>query len=117
VAYTPAAVLVIGLLVLLITFGLDAAVDNPVAPSAQSARARLTITTMNLLQAAGRGFEAGERVVVSIGTRRRAVTAEAHSRFTARFGRATCSGGTITAVGSKGSRAVVRLPRTACAAP
>jgi hypothetical protein len=71
VAYTPAVVLVIGLLVLLITFGLDAAVDNPAAPSAQSARARLTINDDEPLAGRRAGLQGRERVVVSIGTRRR----------------------------------------------
>jgi hypothetical protein len=110
-------VLVIGLIVLLITFGLDAAVESPAAPAAQSARPKLTITNMNPLQVAGRGFKPRERVVLSVGQRRRAVTADAGGRFSVRFGRAMCSGGTISAVGSKGSRAAVRLPRTVCAAP
>jgi hypothetical protein len=110
-------VLVVALLVVLITFGVNAAVERPAAPSAQSARPKLTITRMNPLQVAGSGFKARERVVLSVGQRRRAVTADARGRFTARFGRAMCSGGTILAVGSKGSRAAVRLPRTVCAAP
>jgi hypothetical protein len=109
--------LVIGLLVLLIAFGVDSAVESPAAPSTQSARSRLTIATMNPLHVAGSGFKARERVVVSVGRRRRAVIADARGRFTVWFGRAMCSGGTITAVGSKGSRATVRLPRTVCAEP
>jgi hypothetical protein len=110
-------VLAIGLLVLLVTFGLGAAVENPAAPAAQSVRPKLTITSMNPLRVAGSGFKARERVVLSVGQRRRAVTADARGHFTAGFGRAMCSGGTILAVGSKGSRAAVRLPRTVCAAP
>jgi hypothetical protein len=110
-------VLVVGLIVLLITFGMDAAVEDPAAPAAQSARPKLTITSMNPLKVAGRGFKARERVVLSVGQRRRAVTTDTRGRFTARLGRAMCSGGTISAVGSKGSRAAVRLPRTVCAAP
>ena len=109
--------LAIGLLVLLITFGLGTAVENPAAPAAQSARPKLTIASMNPLRVAGSGFKARERVVLSVGRRRKAVTADARGRFTAGFGRAMCSGGTILAVGSRGSRAAVRLPRTVCAAP
>jgi hypothetical protein len=110
-------VLAIGLLVVLITFGVDAAVERQAAPSAQSARPKLAITSMNPLRVAGSGFKARERVVLSVGRRRRAVPTDARGRFTAGFGRAMCSGGTILAVGSKGSRAAVRLPRTVCAEP
>ena len=109
--------LAIGLLVLLITFDLDTAVENPAAPAAQSVRPKLTITNMNPLQVAGSGFKARERIVLSVGQRRKAVTADARGRFSVGFGRAMCSAGTILAVGSKGSRAAVRLPRTVCAAP
>jgi hypothetical protein len=109
--------LVIGLLLLLIAFGVDGAVESPAAPSTHSVRPTLTIPTMNPLQVVGRGFRARERVVVSVGPRRRTVIADMKGRFTARIGRAMCAGGTIVAVGSKGSRAIVRLPRTVCAAP
>jgi hypothetical protein len=110
-------VLLIALILLLITVGLDAGVETPAAPSAQSARPRLTIATMNPLHVVGNGFKSRERVAVSVGPRRREATADASGRFTVRFGRAMCTSGTITAVGSKGSRAVAHLPKTLCAEP
>jgi hypothetical protein len=102
------------LLLLLTSASLEPAVESP---AVASARPSLTITTMNPLHVVGRGFKASERVVVSVGPRRRTATADRHGRFSVRFGRAMCSGGTILAVGSKGSRVAVRLPRTVCAAP
>lgn len=109
--------LLIGLLVLLVTFGLDTSVQSPTAPSVQSARPRLTIATMNPLRVLGRGFKPREGVAVSVGPRRRETTADAGGRFTVRFGRAMCASATIKAVGSKGSRATLSMPKTLCAEP
>jgi hypothetical protein len=110
-------VLLIVLIVLLVTLGLDTGVGSPAASSEQWTRTRLTIVRLNPLEVVGRGFKAGERVVVSVGPRRRAVTAGPRGRFKVRFNRALCIGPTVLAVGSKGSRAAINLPKTVCAEP
>jgi hypothetical protein len=114
-SHTLRLVFFIGLLVLLITFGLGEAA--PEANTAQTARPTLAITDMQPLSISGRGFKANERVVVSIGPRRRAVTADGRGRFAVRFARVSCASGTVRAVGSKGSRAAAHFPKTLCIEP
>lgn len=70
----------------------------------------------------GTGFKPDERVRVVVTTRvRRAkrVVAGAAGRFSARFPRlhTDCYGLTVTAVGNKGSRAELKIPRGQCASP
>jgi hypothetical protein len=107
-------VLLIALLVTVVALGPDAI---HATPSAETKRPTLTIMTMNPLRVAGRGFKASERVTVSVGPRRRAATAGPRGGFTVQFGRARCTSGTIVAIGSKGSRAAVKVPNTLCFEP
>lgn len=109
--------LLIGLIVLLITFGVGTATESSTAPSRLTGRPALTIQSMNPLRVVGRGFKTGEHVVVSVGPRRRAATADTHGRFTVTFARARCTSGTIVAIGSRGSRAKVNVPHTLCFEP
>jgi hypothetical protein len=109
--------LLIALVVLLITFGVGRATESSTAPSTLAGRPALTIQSLNPLRVVGRGFKAGERVVVSVGPRRRAATADARGRFTVTFARARCTSGTIVAIGSRGSRAKVNVPHTLCFEP
>jgi hypothetical protein len=109
-------VLLIGLIVLLIMLGPDTATKSSTA-STPAGRPALTIQSMNPLRVSGRGFKAGERVVVSVGPRRQAAIADAKGRFTVRFARLRCTNGTIVAVGSRGSRAKVNVPNTQCFEP
>jgi hypothetical protein len=110
-------VLLIALVVLLLTFGLGTAAEDATAPSTLAARPALTIQSMNPVRVVGRGFKAGEHVVVSVGPRRRAATADARGRFIVTFARARCTSGTIVAIGSRGSRAKVNVPHTLCFEP
>lgn len=110
--------LLIGLLLLLITVGVGGvALEDDVAATKPTARATLTISSMQPLEVIGRGFKPGERVVVSTGTKRKSVTANSRGRFVVRFAALRCAGGTIVAVGSKGSRASTRPPRILCIEP
>jgi hypothetical protein len=87
------------------------------APAGTSARASLTITNLEPLSVTGRGFKADERVTVRFELRRRATTATGAGRFVVRFANPGCSGGTIVAVGSKGSRAVANYSQLLCVEP
>lgn len=108
--------MLIGLLVVLITFGLEgAAQEEKVAPL--GTRATLTVMDMHPLEISGRGFKSGERVVVSTATSRKSVTANASGRFVVRFTSLKCAATTIVAVGSKGSRATTRPPKILCVEP
>lgn len=108
--------MLIGLLVVLITFGLGgAAQEEKVAPV--GTRATLTVMDMHPLTISGRGFKSGERVVVSTGTSRKSVTANASGRFVVRFASVKCAATAVVAIGSKGSRATTRPPKILCIEP
>jgi hypothetical protein len=108
--------MLIGLLVVLITFGLGGAAQEERAAPATT-RATLTVMDMSPLAISGRGFKSGERVAVSTGTARKSVTASASGRFVVRFGTVRCAATTIVAVGSKGSRATTKPPKILCVEP
>jgi hypothetical protein len=76
------------------------------------------VTRISPLTVSGRGFKSGERVTVSInGAGRRQVVATRAGAFSVRMGGGRCNGGTIVAVGSKGSRAAANFSQLLCVAP
>ncbi|HVD25933.1 MAG TPA: hypothetical protein VNB86_08055 [Gaiellaceae bacterium] len=95
----------------------SAAGSGRTTPTAVTGRASLVITSIEPLSVTGRGFKAAERVTVRFQSRRRATTATSAGRFVVRFAGVDCSGGTIVAVGSKGSRAVANFSQPLCVAP
>jgi hypothetical protein len=86
-------------------------------PLAPAGRASLAITSLEPLTVTGRGFKAGEQVTVRFESRRKVTTATGAGRLVVRFAAVYCTGGTIVAVGSKGSRAVANYSRLLCVAP
>ena len=108
--------LLVALVIVLLTTGLEPASESSPAPAAGT-RPALRITGLNPLSVAGRSFKVGERVVLSVGRRRRGATATTRGRFLVRFSRARCIYGTVVAVGSRGSRASVVVPHTVCFQP
>jgi hypothetical protein len=108
--------LLIGLVIALIAFGFGDVRGQQSSPTG-SGKATLTVMGMSPLGVSGRGFQPGERVVVSTGAARRSVTANAAGRFVVRFPALRCAGAPIRAVGSKGSRAVTRPPKVLCVEP
>jgi hypothetical protein len=96
----------------------DGATSNGKAPpTTATGRASLVITNLEPLSVTGRGFKAGERVTVRFELRRKATTATGAGRFVVRFANPGCDGGTIIAVGSKGSRAVANFSQLLCVEP
>ena len=90
--------------------------DIKQAPAANST-ARLTIKrVIPTTIVAGNGFRSGE-VVRLTGVPVRQVRASAKGAFTVRFRSDPCSSLTITASGSKGSRAAVNYSQFNCAVP
>jgi hypothetical protein len=86
--------------------------------SSRSGRAVLRITSLRPLTIAGRGFKSLERVRVSGAGPRKMVGASRSGTFSTRlsyFG--TCPGFTISAVGSKGSRASINFAHIHCIEP
>jgi hypothetical protein len=87
-------------------------------PTGVTARPNLSVTRISPLTVSGRGFKNGERVTVSLnGTGRRQVVATRTGTFSVRMGGGRCNGGTIVAVGSKGSRAAANFSQLLCVAP
>ena len=86
-------------------------------PTTVTGRASLAITSLEPLTVTGRGFKAGEQVTVRFQSRRKATTATGTGRLVVRFAGLNCSGGTIVAVGSRGSRAVANFSQLSCVAP
>jgi hypothetical protein len=83
-----------------------------------AAHPALKFTRIRPITVTGTGFRPGERVSVELEKRRQAVTAGRAGGFTVRFGRtATCAGGTVVAVGSRGSRAVANFSQLLCIEP
>jgi hypothetical protein len=107
-------VLLIGVVVALVALGIGAP-DETQALAA--ARPTLTVMATEPLGVSGRGFKAGERVIVSTSGKRRSVTANAAGRFVVRFSGLRCALGPIRAVGSKGSRAVTQPLKILCVHP
>jgi hypothetical protein len=86
-------------------------------------RARLLPVSLAPLMLKGSGFKAGETVTVrstdNAVKSRRTVKATAAGTFVVRMGTSAdrCNGGTIVAVGDKGSRASLNFSQVVCAAP
>jgi hypothetical protein len=80
-------------------------------------RASISLRSLQPLTIVGRGFKSGERVRIS-GAGARTVVASGRGRFVLRMGyRDPCASLSITAVGSKGSRASLNFSQLYCAAP
>jgi hypothetical protein len=80
-------------------------------------RASISLRSLQPLTIAGRGFKSGERVRVS-GAGARTVIASRRGGFVLRMGyRDPCASLSITAIGSKGSRASLNFSQLYCAAP
>jgi hypothetical protein len=79
--------------------------------------ARLTMTSQRPLTIKGRGFAPLERVRVRNGTAAKRVRASRSGTFTVQFAGVGCPGETITAVGSKGSRATLNVSQLFCLEP
>jgi hypothetical protein len=94
---------------------------GPVAspPKSVNARPALAVTRISPLTVTGRGFKSGERIALTLnGAHRKRVVATRAGRFNVRMGGAgRCNGGTIVAVGSKGSRAVANFSQLLCVSP
>jgi hypothetical protein len=86
-------------------------------------RATLRLVDSAPLKLRGRGFVARERVRITVSARGRTakrVTASAAGAFLAVFRDVSvdrCSGLTVVAVGSQGSRASLKLPQPQCPPP
>ncbi len=92
--------------------------------SSTQARARVSIVDESPLVVRGTGFKAGERVTVSVSHAktlfRRVAFAGSSGVLVARWTRAmptTCGSTTITAFGSRGTRAVFKTVANECAPP
>jgi hypothetical protein len=87
--------------------------------TASSGRASITFTALRPLTIQGRGFKAGERVSVRVsGAGSKSVAATRRGGFVARFpSQGSCPSLSITAVGSKGSRASLNLSHLLCIEP
>ena len=97
------------------------AVPAPSTPlpkgTASNGRASLSLTSLRPLTVMGRGFKSGERVRVS-GAGLKMAVASRRGGFTVRMSyHDPCASLTITAVGSKGSRASLNFSQLRCAAP
>ena len=95
----------------------DSSEPKGAVTSPAAARPTLAITNLEPLSVAGRGFKPGETVTVRFESRRKATTTTSAGRFVVRFANTGCDGGTIVAVGSKGSRAVANFSQLLCVAP
>lgn len=96
-------------------------VPAPSAPlpkgTTSNGRASLSIKSLRPLTVMGRGFKSGERVRVS-GAGLKMVVASRLGGFAVRMAyHDPCASLTITAVGSKGSRASLNFSQLRCAAP
>ncbi len=91
--------------------------DRGQATLVPAGRASLVITSIEPLTVTGRGFKPRETVSVRFQSKRRATTATSTGRFVVRFGGVDCNGGTVVAVGSKGSRAVANYSPLLCVEP
>lgn len=97
------------------------AVPAPSTPlpkgTTSNGRASLSLRSLRPLTVMGRGFKTGERVRVS-GAGSRMVVASRRGGFAVRMAyQDPCASLTITAVGSKGSRASLNFSQLYCAAP
>lgn len=97
------------------------AVPAPSTPLQKSTtsngRASLSLRSLRPLTVLGRGFKSGERVRVS-GAGLKMVVASRRGGFVVRMAyHEPCASLTITAVGSKGSRASLNFSQFRCAAP
>jgi hypothetical protein len=97
------------------------AVPAPSTPlpkgTTSNGRASLSLRSLRPLTVLGRGFKAGERVRVS-GAGVKRVVASRRGGFAVRMAyQDPCASLSITAVGSKGSRASLNFSQLLCAAP
>ena len=86
------------------------------APAAYSTAQLMIKRVIPTAVVAGTGFRSGE-VVRLTGVPVKRVRASAKGTFTIRFGIDPCRSFTVTATGSKGSRASVNYSQFSCAAP
>lgn len=91
----------------------------PVALATTTRQAHLLPTSGNPLRVKGTGFVSGERVRIKVvaGSKRitRRLTASARGSFVVTFKRVrACEGPTVTARGSRGSRASFTISEIAC---
>ena len=93
--------------------------QGDVVQTAPAARSTARLTIKRVIPTAivvGTGFRSGE-IVRLTGVPVRRVRASAKGTFTIRFGIDPCRSFTVTATGSKGSRAAVNYSQFSCAAP
>jgi hypothetical protein len=84
------------------------------APKAATGRASITFTSLQPLTLVGRGFKSGERVRIT-GAGTRTVVATRDGGFRVRMAsRNPCPSLSITAIGSKGSRASMNFSQLLC---
>jgi hypothetical protein len=86
------------------------------APAAHSTAQLMIKRVIPMAVVVGTGFRSGELVRLT-GVPVRQVRASAKGTFTVRFGGDPCRSLTVTATGSKGSRASVNYSQFSCAAP
>jgi hypothetical protein len=101
----------------LVVLAITAVVLPAVAAPARSALPRLRLTSMSPVRVAGTRFVHGERVRVRYGTSLRVVRASPAGSFVAQFTVSAdpCNGPVlITAVGTRGDTAAIKLPERAC---
>jgi hypothetical protein len=87
------------------------------APKAASGRASISIGSLQPITIVGRGFKPGERVRVS-GAGTKTIVASRQGGFSIRMAnQSPCPSLSITAVGSKGSRASLNFSQLLCVEP
>jgi hypothetical protein len=90
---------------------------RPQQPAIASAKAALTLVSLDPMKVKGVHFKKRERVRVTLsgaGTRVRHVRAGLRGSFGVGFGRVGCASYTVTAVGNRGSRASINYSTTVC---
>lgn len=110
---TSAALVILAL----VAAGCGQAADAPSSnrPQDSAAQARLVPVSKSPLRVKGTGFVPGERVRVEVeGQESRTVTASGAGSFAVGFPSDRCTSVTVTATGSKGSRASFNLSRALC---
>jgi hypothetical protein len=106
---------------LLVVAVLVLAAAVPAAAAPGQGRPLLRLAELNPFVVRGVGFQPGERVRVALSARAttiRTVAASDDGRFTASFGDVRlgrCSAWAVSAAGSRGSRALLKLPPPMCA--
>lgn len=101
----------------LVVLAIAAAVVPAAATPVRGALPRLRVTSMSPVSVAGSRFVHGERVRIRYGTSLRVVRASRAGSFVAKFAVSAdpCNGPVlITAVGTRGDSATIKLPARAC---